>query len=279
MTVLMAGCGDLGTEAGLRFAALGHRVVGWRRTPDHLPDAIEGVAVDLAGDLPRVPADTDIVVFAPSAGERSVEAYRRVHLDGLANVLDALDRDAVTPSRIILVSSSAVHGDADGAWMDESTPADPPTPTAAILREAELLLATRAPQGIVLRLSGIYGPGRTWLIDKVVNGTTGDGPPRYTNRIHRDDAAAAIVHLATEVTGPRPVYLGVDEEPAGSTEVFAFLARQLGVGYEPGPAAAEPPTGKRLRGDLLRSTGFTFAYPTYREGYAAVLAGEGTRHR
>lgn len=279
MTVVIAGCGDLGTEAGLRFAGVGHRVIGWRRTPGRLPGAIEGVAADLSGELPGVPADTDIVVFAPSAGERSVEAYRRVYLDGLANLLDALDRDAVRPSRIILVSSTAVHADSDGGWLDESTPVEPPTQTSAVLREAELLLAARAPQGIVLRLSGVYGPGRTWLIDKVRNGSTGDGPPRYTNRIHRDDAAAAIVHLATAVTDPAPVYLGVDEEPAGDTEVFAFLARRLGVGYDPGQASAEPPTGKRLRGDLLRSSGFAFAYPTYREGYAAVLAGEGTRHQ
>lgn len=278
MTVLIAGCGDLGTEAGLRFAAAGHRVIGWRRSPGLLPDAIEGVSADLAGDLPAIPADTDIVVFAPAAGERTAETYRRVYLEGLTHVLDALERDGISPRRILLVSSTAVNADTDGAWVDESTPVGPSTETAAITYAMEQLLAARAPQGIVLRLSGIYGPGRTWLIDKVRNGSTGDGPPRYTNRIHRDDAAAALVHLATAVADPAPVYLGVDEEPAPSTEVFAHLARQLGVAYEPGPAATEPPTGKRLRGELLRSTGFTFSYPTYREGYAAVLAGEGSRH-
>lgn len=278
MTVVIVGCGDVGTEAGLRFAAAGHRVIGWRRTPSVLPEGIEPVAADLAGDLPRFPADTDIVVHAPAAGTRSVDAYRRVHLDGLANVLDALERDGVLPGRIILVSSSAVHGDADGQWIDERTPIEPPTPTAAILREAEQLLAARAAQGIVLRLSGVYGPGRTWLVDKVRAGSAGGGAPRFTNRIHRDDAAAAIVHLATAVDDPAPAYLGVDEEPAVTTVVFAYLAGKLGVGYEPGPEADQPATGKRLSGDLLRSTGFSFTYPSYREGYAAVLAGRGTRH-
>lgn len=278
MTVLIAGCGDLGTEAGLRFAAAGHRVIGWRRSPGRLPAGIEGVAVDLGAELPAIPSDTDIVVIAPSAGERSSEAYRRIHVDGVANVLDALERDGIVPRRIILVSSTAVHADVDGGWVDESSPVQPPTDTSAALHAGEQLLAARAPQGIVLRLSGIYGPGRTWLIDKVRSGSTGSAAPRYTNRIHRDDAAAAIVHLATAVTDPSPVYLGVDEEPVGSTEVFAYLAGLLGVAYDAGPTADAVPGGKRLRGDLLRSTGFDFAYPTFRQGYAAVLAGDGTRH-
>ena len=66
MTVVIAGCGDLGTEAGLRFASLGHRVVGLRRSAGKLPAAIEGRAVDLSKEVPTLPADTDIVVIAMS---------------------------------------------------------------------------------------------------------------------------------------------------------------------------------------------------------------------
>lgn len=279
MTVLMAGCGDVGTEAGLRFAALGHRVVGWRRTPDRLPAPIEAVAADLTGELPAIPGDTDIVVVAPAAGGRGEEAYRRVYLDGLSNVLDALERDAVTPSCIIFVSSTAVYADADGAWVDERTAPEPPTATSRVLRRAEELLAVRAPQGTVLRLGGIYGPGRTRLIDQVRGGKDlAPDPPRYTNRIHRDDAAAAIVHLATAVDATAPVYNGVDEEPAVLGEVLCFLADRLGVPRSGGPDAGTAATGKRICGSLLRSTGFTYRYPSYREGFAAVLAGGGARH-
>lgn len=278
MTVLIAGCGDVGTEAGLRFAALGHRVIGWRRSAAKLPEAIEPVVADLTGALPPVPADTSIVVVAPAAGERSEETYRQVYLEGLANVLDALERDGVHPERIIVVSSTAVYPNVDGVWMDENSPLDPPTATAAVLCETEELLAARAPQGTVLRLSGIYGPGRTRLIDQVRNGTADPAAaPRYTNRIHRDDAAAAIVHLATAVDEPGPLYLGVDEEPVSQLQVLSFLAGRLGVPWQEVPSEGQP-AGKRLRGDLLRATGFAFAYPSYREGYAAVLDGHGVRH-
>ncbi|MDN6333054.1 MAG: NAD-dependent epimerase/dehydratase family protein [Micrococcaceae bacterium] len=278
MTVLMAGCGDVGTEAGLRFAALGHRVVGWRRSPEVLPGAIEPVVADLTGELPPVPADTSIVVVAPAAGARNADAYRQVYREGLANVLNALERDGVRPERIILVSSTAVYPNVDGAWMDEVSPVDPPTATAAVLCETEELLAARAPQGTVLRLSGIYGPGRTRLIDQVRTGEVDPSVPGlYTNRIHRDDAAGAIVHLATAVDAPGPLYLGVDEEPVSQLQVLSFLAGRLGMPWQEAPSPGEP-AGKRLRGDLLRASGYTYSYPSYREGYAAVLEGSGVRH-
>ena len=109
MTILLAGCGDLGTEAGLRFAGHGHRVVGWRRSPAKLPPAIEGVAVDLsAPNLPPVPEDTTALVIAVAADSPTEKAYRAAYVRGLANVLDALERDGVTPDRVLFVSSTAV---------------------------------------------------------------------------------------------------------------------------------------------------------------------------
>ena len=104
--------------------------------------------------------------------------------------------------------------------------------------------------------------------------------PRYTNRIHRDDAAAAIVHLCTMAADPGPVYLGVDNDPAELGEVQRFLAAELGLPQPASAVAGEPSRGgnKRCSNALLRSTGFEFAYPTFREGYRAILAGEGVRH-
>ena len=180
MTVLLAGCGDLGTEAGLRFVEAGHRVVGWRRSPEKLPAAIEGVTADLgSGELPPIPADTTAVVVAIAADSPTAEAYRAAYVDGLANVLDALEaareRDGVVPRRVLFVSSTAVYGDAGGGWVDESTTPAPGGFSGRIIREAEELLYSRL-RGtgitpVVLRLGGIYGPGRTRLIDQVRGGT------------------------------------------------------------------------------------------------------------
>ncbi|NMR28228.1 SDR family oxidoreductase [Crystallibacter degradans] len=292
MTVLIAGCGDLGTEAGLRFAAAGHRVIGWRRSPEKLPAQLEGAAVDLTGPLPEIPADTDIVVIATAAAERTEAAYRSAYVDALANLLDAMEHDGVRPRRVLFVSSTAVYGENDGGEVDEATPARPSTATGKILREAEELLHARLPSAVVLRLGGIYGPGRTRLIDQVRQGTAViPDPPRLTNRIHRDDAAAAIVHLATAIEVPEPLYVGVDSEPAELGEVLRFLASELGVPEPPAAGVAairggnNAPGGTNARGGDKRcsnrrliSTGFRFSFPSFREGYRAVLAGEGVRH-
>jgi nucleoside-diphosphate-sugar epimerase len=323
MTVLLAGCGDLGTEAGLRFAAAGHRVVGWRRSPEKLPAAIEGAAADLSsGTLPPIPAGTTAVVVAIAADAPTEEAYRAAYVDGLANVLDAVvgagQRNGAAPLRVLFISSTAVYGDAGGDWIDEGTTPAPGGFSGRIIREAEELLYSRL-RGtgitpVVLRLGGIYGPGRTRLIDQVRGGTAvAPAEPRFTNRVHRDDAAAAIVHLCTMDAAPGPLYLGVDNEPAELGAVLAFLAAELGLPRPPSDAALASGSGasgsgaggsgasgsgagsgagsaaragggplrggnKRCSNALLRGTGFAPQYPSFREGYRAVLAGVGVRH-
>jgi nucleoside-diphosphate-sugar epimerase len=307
MTVLLAGCGDLGTEAGLRFAAAGYPVVGWRRSPQNLPAAIEGTATDLSsGTLPPLPADTTAVVVAIAAGAPTEDAYRAAYVDGLANVLDAVEagreRDGGRPGgvrRVLFVSSTAVYGDSGGDWIDESTTPAPGGSSGRIICEAEDLLYSRL-RGtgitpVVLRLGGIYGPGRTRLIDQVRGGSAVPPAESFTNRIHRDDAAAAIVHLCTMDATPGPLYLGVDNEPSQLGEVLAFLAAELGLPQPPSDAlptggsgaggsasraGGEPSRGgnKRCSNTLLRSTGFEPQYPSFREGYRAVLAGVGARH-
>ncbi|MDQ0096244.1 NAD-dependent epimerase/dehydratase family protein [Paeniglutamicibacter psychrophenolicus] len=283
MKILVIGAGDLGTEAGLRFIAAGHRVTAWRRRPELLPASFGTRRVDLgdAGtELPTIDADTDIVVFTPAAPERSEDAYRRTYLSAARRVFDALARDGVDPQRFLLVSSTAVYGDAAGGWVDEDTPASPRTATARILAQTEALVRERASATIVLRLAGIYGPGRNHLITQVRNGAArAPGKTVWTNRIHRDDAASAIVHLCSAVPAPDPLYLGVDLEPVDLAEVQRFIAALLDVSA-PGPGDAPVNRGgdRRLSNARLLATGFRFAFPTYREGYASVLSGEGARH-
>ena len=269
MTILLAGCGDLGTEAGLRFAAAGHRVVGWRRSPEKLPAAIEGVAADLGtADLPPVPADTTAVVVAVAADSPTEAAYRAAYVDGLAHVLDALERDRRRARRVLFVSSTAVYGDAAGGWVDESTTAAPggfsgPRPPRGGGTPA-FAAARHRFSPVVLRLGGIYGPGRTRLIDQVRSGTAViPDEPRFTNRIHRDDAAAAIVHLCSMAAAPAPVYLGVDNDPAELGDVLRFLAGEMGY---PEPSALVPAGearggNKRCSNALLRATGFRVQVP------------------
>jgi nucleoside-diphosphate-sugar epimerase len=280
---LIAGCGDVGTEIGLRLAALGHEVHGLRRSPGVLPPQIAPLPGDLTvdGGLPPLPADLELVVHA-AAGARGADGYRALYRDGLRRVLDAVAATGASP-RVLLISATSVYGVTDGSEVDETTPTRPASDTGAVLLEAEALLHDRPLTTTALRLAGIYGPGRTRLIDQVRGGSARlPDPPVHTNRIHRDDAAAAAVHLLTEVPDPAATYLGVDDDPADKAEVLRFLADELGVSHPPpaGPDERGRRRGgdKRCRNDRLRATGWAPSYPSYREGYRAVLAGRGRRH-
>ena len=142
------------------------------------------------------------------------------------------------------------------------------------------MLASPIPATVV-RFAGIYGPGRDWLIERARGGASCAGdPPKYTNRIHRDDCAGVLSHLI-ERDRIDDAYIGVDDAPVEECEVLEWLAARLGapaprrVGAGSGPATA---SGKRCSNARLRASGYRFRYPSFREGYAAVLAGEGERY-
>lgn len=278
MKLLIAGCGDLGTEVALRALAAGHRVHGLRRRPELLPDGILPIAADLAEPLPELPTDVDTVVLTAAADRSEEAAYRRAYLAGPQRLLAALEDSGAAVRRVLLVSSTAVYGVTDGAWVDEDTPTAPTSATARVIVEAEKALGGR-PGTTVLRLAGIYGPGRTRLVEQVRAGrAVVPDPPVHSNRIHRDDAAAAILHLLGD-EAPAPLYLGVDDDPAELGAVLDFLADELEVARPPrGPVERRRGGDKRCTNARLRSTGFDFAYPDFRAGYRAVLAGDGSRH-
>lgn len=282
MTVVIAGCGDVGTEIGLRFAGAGRRVRGIRRSADMLPAAIEPMAWDFSREPPPIPSDTDLVIIATSADNRSEEAYRNAYVNSLRHVLDGIGSECEAEPKVLMLSSTAVYDVNDGGWVDEQTPAAPRSATGRILLEAEQLLHERHPQAMVLRLAGLYGPGRMRLPKQVQSGAARVSKSvHFTNRIHRDDAAAAVVHLTGSVEAAGNCYIGVDEEPVDRTEVLQFLAGEMGARLTAEEATAGEElstTGKRCSNALLKSTGFRFKYPTYREGYRAVLNNGGTRH-
>ena len=175
MSVVIAGCGDLGTEIGLRLAAQGHEVLGLRRRAELVPAPLTGLPVDLSTQVPELPGDLELLVVATAADGRTPEDYRAAYVDGLRNLLTGVLGAGSLPRRALLISSTAVCGDAGGGEVTEDTPVDPSTPTAEVLLEAEELFHEQFPAGAVLRLSGIYGPGRTRLIEKVRSGGAASG--------------------------------------------------------------------------------------------------------
>lgn len=280
MKILIAGCGWLGTALGEQLAESGREVIGLRRDASKLPPSLVPLAADL-GDarslreaLAPHAASIDTLVYAAGSNGRDDASYALAYDEGVARVIEALE--AAPLERALFTSSTAVYDVADGEVDEESE--------VHHAGHARFLLAGERrmqglPKGVAFRLAGLYGPGRTRLVQSVHEGTLGrdgraahqagapGGRDRYTNRIHRDDAARAIAHLLA-LPSPAPVYVGVDEEAAPLSEVAAFLAARLGVSA---PALEAPPRGKRCSSRRLRASGFVFALPSYREGYPAIV--------
>ena len=278
--VLIAGCGDVGTALGLLLVADGHEVFGLRRRPGSLPAAIRPLAGDLAdpGTLAAIPAGIELVAYTAAADGFDDAAYRRAYVDGVANVVGALRDGGAPVRRLLFTSSTAVYGQTDGGWVDETSPAEPSGFSGRRVLEGERLVAASGFPAVVLRLAGIYGPGRTRLVHRVRDGlaTCRDGPPRWTNRIHRDDCAGAARHLLA-LPNADALWLGVDCEPADECAVFDWVAAALRVPPPrrvpaDGAAARRPQTSKRCANRKLLSSGYRFRYPTFRDGYARLLA-------
>lgn len=268
--VLLVGCGELGADVGKRLAARGHTVVAIRRRADQVPQPLHALSVDLTRDRPDLPPlDLAYLVVALSARPRTEENYRATHVEGMTRAIDALAAAGQVPRRAVLVSSTGVFGDLDPAVLaDESTLPHPADGPARMLLQAEKVFSDRVPGGAVLRLSGLYGHGSTRLVNQVRAGKVTD-PNRWTNRIHRDDAAAAVVHLLTRDAPPEALYVGTDDEPALLGDVATHLAAQLGAPTPPA-ADADLAHGKRFSNARLRASGWAPDFPTYREGYASL---------
>ena len=264
--VIIAGAGDVGSRLAALRAARGDDVIALRRRDVDTGDGVRRHRADLAtGEgLSTLPRQAVSLVFCAAPDQRDEAAYRALYHDGLRRLLDA-----VQAPRVVFVSSTAVYAQDAGEWVDEGTPAAASAFNGRVLLDAERVLAP-LPGGSVLRLSGIYGPGREYLLRKARAGEAGE--PRWTNRIHVQDAAAALSHLL-DLRHPQPLYLGNDDRPALESEVLAWVRGAEGL--PPVAAAAGPERGRRVRNARLRGSGWVPGYPDYRSGYAGLLAKPG----
>lgn len=278
MKLLIVGCGDLGGRVARLALGRGDQVLGVRRDPGRVPAGVEPIRGDVGEAASLVfPSGIDAMIYSVAASERTDAGYRRAYPQGLSHAIEALDRSS-PGAHVVFVSSTAVYGENGGRWVDEETLPFPTRFQGVRMAEAEAVLAKRG-RGTSLRLAGIYGPGRTRLIETVRSGSFDSRPAvrQWTNRIHVDDAARALLHVVDLHLGGEPVpgiLNGVDAEPAIREDVLAFLAQRLGMPpATPGLADEEsrPFSNKRVRGDRLRGSGFEVRYPSFREGYDALL--------
>jgi nucleoside-diphosphate-sugar epimerase len=287
MTKLIVGCGYLGLRVAKQWLEAGQGVVGITRHSARIEElrqqGIEGVVADITRPQTlKVLPEAETVLFAVGYDAASGLSRRDYYVDGLQAVIKALSPKT---ERFVLISSTAVYGQEKGEWVDEDSPCQPKTePGSAFLDSENVLAASQfGPCAVILRLAGLYGPGRLLrrTKDLMAGNLTAAEKERYLNLIHVDDAAAIVIAAETNAKPPR-TYIVADGHPVKFCDYITHLAKLLKVAN---PQFQKPRVlhtdknhrsgNKRLSNARMRAElGIELKYPTYKDGLDAFFAKE-----
>ncbi len=270
--LVIAGVGFAGLATARLFLGAGWEVAGITQSADSAgrlaAEGIRGIPCDISQRSAVDALDlrgADALIHCASSGRGGADACRAVFLGGCRNLLEAL-----TPRRFLFTSSTSVYAQTDGSIVDETSPAEPPGETGRILRASEDLVLQNG--GIIARLAGIYGPGRSVLLRKFLSGEAvieSDGT-RIVNQVHRDDIATAL--LAIIERGSPGVFNVCDNTPLPQRELYAWLARHFARPLPPAgpinPNRKRGWTSKRVSNSKLRALGWQPRWPSF---FDAVL--------
>ena len=288
MRVLIVGCGYVGLPLGVELVRQGHTVFGLRRSALAEAELQAAGIVPLHADitqpetLAKLPRDFDWVVNCTASGGGGADDYRKIYLEGNRKLMAWLADSPL--KKFIYTSSTSVYGQNDGSVVTEKSPAGPDAATSKVLVETEKLLmaavAERQFPAVILRVAGIYGPGRGHSFKQFLRGEAridGEGA-RWLNMIHRDDLIGVIAAALRDAT-PGEIFNAADNEPVSQRDFFVWLAAELKRPMPPAiPADAEAwrkrgVTNKRVSNAKLRAElKHEFRFPDFRAGYVAEIA-------
>ena len=285
--LVIFGCGYLGSEVARQGIERGMAVVALTRNPATAVEleslGITAVVADLATDAwhERITGPIDYAVNCVSSGGGGIASYRRSYVEGMDSIV-AWARKTPGIGTLAYTSSTSVYSQDDGVEVDENAATDGGTDRSKLLLAAESILRGNS-DGIrrwfILRLAGLYGPGRHSLVEQVRAGEVAGTGRHHLNLIHRDDACAAIWSaLVAPPDIANEIFNVADDGAATKAEMVDWLAQQLEV---PPPkisgqsAMDRQPTSRDriiLNGKLRARLGWAPNYRTFREGYARILS-------
>lgn len=281
---LIIGCGYLGQRVAALWRAQGDEVFATTRNRERFPElmslGLQPIRFDVTAVNEPLPC-VQTVLYAVGFDRAAGVAMREVYVEGLRKSLDALPSSV---ERIIYISSTGVYGQNDGSVVDEESPTEPAREGGQVVLAAERTLRDH-PLGkcaIILRLAGIYGPGRLPRLDAIRAGEPLVTPTdSYLNLIHVDDAARIVLLVEQHATPPR-TYLVADGHPVKRRSFYQEIARRLGLPrpnfVEPSPenpAPSRAESNKRLDlRRLLTELPVQLQYPNYRHGLKEILCDE-----
>lgn len=274
--ILIAGCGKLGgTIASL--LADSSDVFGLRRSPDQVPARVHGIGADLMrpDSLKNIlPTNLDLVIYCLTPSSYDKQGYQDAYVTGLQHLNHALAGHAL--KRLIFISSTSVYSQDDDSWVDETSLARPTRFSGQQILAGEQAALNSGHPATIIRFSGIYGPSRQRFLTEVVEGRMNpQSPAPFSNRIHEEDAANAVRHLAHRALSDQPLqelYIVSDCEPVRLDEVVSWVRLQTPCAEPVKEARKGGRSGsKQCSNQRLLDTGFQFQYPNFKAGYLPII--------
>ena len=268
--ILIAGCGYVGEATANLFHSAGWNVEGWVHSKESAarlsakPYSLRVIDVSQRGDVAKRPEAFDAVIHCASSRGGDAEVYREIYLSGARHLLETFPQ-----AKILFTSSTSVYAQRDGSRVTEESETKPLRETSRTLLEVEKLVLEK--DGIIVRLAGIYGPQRSALLRKFLNGTATIDPnnDRFVNQVHRDDIASALFLLLNRAQTSAQIYNVVDDQPLLQSECYHWLAQRLNRPLPPTRKSEQPrkrgDTNKRVSNAKLHQIGWTPDYPTFRD--------------
>jgi nucleoside-diphosphate-sugar epimerase len=267
--ILIAGCGYVGEATADLFHSSGWDVEGCVHSNESAarlsvkPYSIRAIDISQRGEVAKHAGAFDAVIHCASSGGGDAGAYYKIYLNGARHLLENFPK-----AKILFTSSTSVYAQQDGSTVTEKSETKPQRETSRILLEAEHLILEKG--GIVARLAGIYGPRRSALLKKFLNGTATIDPnnDRFVNQVHRDDIASALfLLLSREARTSAQIYNVVDDQPLLQSECYRWLAQRLNRSIPPSAKSEQPrkrgDTNKRVSNAKLHQLGWAPVYPTF----------------
>jgi nucleoside-diphosphate-sugar epimerase len=278
--ILLIGAGYFGKPTAYQLRKLGCQVSLWVKSPqsrDTLSkEGFKTYAADVSekNSWPTVSKNFDAVIFMPSTNGGDEHDYEKLYLRGMRLAAEHFSGK----TKLLFISSTSVYPQQNGEWVDETSPTDNTSQKSTSLLAAERIALSQG--GTVIRLSGIYGPGRSAMFKRLAQRRplSIHDANRWLNHIHRDDAVSAIIHMLAQPAGH--TINATDSLPVTRIELYHWLAAHTGLPELPLSNEREPRkrgnTNKRVSNKKLLSLGWTPAYPTYKQGYEHILSSSAT---
>lgn len=282
LRLAMVGCGKLGAKLAHKLIQKGVEILAVSRNRPHIDTphigGISWIQADITQIFPQALPPVDHLLFCVSPDNYSADAYQATYVAGLKHSINALSAPL---QHLWVVSSTSVYGDQRNK-LDETSEIRPNSPMAQALADMEQLalsfMSSAQPQTAttIVRLSGIYGPGREMLIKKTLAGLDPQALMQViSNRIHEKDAVRLLEYLIDRSAQGQPLdslYLGVDDHPCPLGEVVQWLRQRLKVTHlDASIQLSRQPSDKLLSNQRIKDLGFQCRYPSFVEGYNALL--------